>query len=126
MKRVLTITGILLIILICSVLGIQHISKTNLQMNQYLENTISYLSSENYTQALEEIESAKKLWEKSGSFINTYVNHETVDVIEENLVRLSANIHNRQATPSLVLIEAIQFELNHIYECELPTLKNIF
>ena len=81
MKRVLTITGILLIILICSVLGIQHISKTNLQMNQYLENTISYLSSENYTQALEEIESAKKLWEKSGSFINNYVNHETDDVI---------------------------------------------
>lgn len=126
MKRLITISIILISILVCSVLGITHISSTNNQMYHYLGQGIEALQSEQFQDAHSQIEAAQKLWKRSGEMIDSYVNHDMVDTVEENLVRLNALIESEETQQALVVIEAIQFELNHIYECELPSLKNIF
>ena len=126
MKRLITISIILISILVCCVLGITHISSTNHQMYQYLDQSIEALQSEQFQDAHSRVEDAQKLWKSSGEMIDRYVNHYMVDTVEENLVRLNALIESKQTQQALVVIETIQFELNHIYECELPSLKNIF
>ena len=95
-------------------------------MNEYLNQSLVYLHSEDLTKANQEIESAQQLWEHAGKLINGYVNHEIIDTVEENLVRLNAHIKAQQIQQAKVIVKAIQFELNHLYECELPSLKNIF
>lgn len=125
MKRVITISTILLILLGCSVLGLLYIADTNERMSAYLDQSEQFLQAENWEAAEEEIAAAQELWKDSGSTINTYVNHNTVDSIGENLTRLSSQLRQHQGRQAETLLETIRFELEHLYEREFPSLRNI-
>lgn len=125
MKRVVTISIILLILVGCSVLGLLYIADTNQNMAHYLDQSEEFLQEENWEAAEKQISAAQELWESAGSTINTYVNHNTVDSIGENLTRLSSQLRQHQKQPAETLMETIRFELDHLYEREFPSLRNI-
>jgi hypothetical protein len=126
MKRLITISCILILILASSFLGLHKIKQTNTDMNVLLEQIISDIDQNNYEDALQTAQTAQTLWEKSENIINTYVNHEMLDGISESMVELITHLKLKNNMQIYLIIDTIQFQLNRIYDCELPLPKNIF
>ena len=125
MKRIVTISAVLGVILACSLLGLWYLSATASRMTALLEQAEQQMDAGDWEAAGETTAAARQAWEKAGGIIDTYINHDAVDSIGENLARLSSQLEQRQTRPARTVLETLRFELDRLCECEFPSVRNI-
>lgn len=125
-KRSVTISIILICIIMLSIIGVMYIKNTSDRLIEQLEQTTQYIKEKDFEAAKKKALQIQKNWKRSGGIIDTYVNHHEIDLIEEELNELISYLKREEVTMSLGVIESIKFKLHHIYQMELPLLKNIF
>lgn len=65
-------------------------------------------------------------WRESSSIISIFVNHENVDSINRELLKLTQYVKNNNKDDSLAIIHEIKFLLDNISSSEKITIQNIF
>lgn len=126
MKRSITISILLVLVLVLSIVGVLYIRDTSNLLVRRLDQAAELIRLHEFDSALEELEAIQTKWEHSGDIIDTYVNHQDIDAIEEELIQLCSYTRQKEEHKAVTAIESIQFKLRHIYESELPLPKNIF
>ena len=127
MKRLTTIITIVCIILILSFLGICQISNVSKTLGEKLDTVNEYIDTDKDNKLITNIcENMIDEWDKRGNYISMYVTHENIDNIEEDLIALNSYCKLYQYDKAKITIDQLKFHLDHVYQSELPLLKNIF
>lgn len=103
----------------------------------YLENTCSYykniISSLETTIKNEEWDEAYKTtnilledWEKESKIVSIFINHEYVDGMHVELLRLTQYVNCKNKSDSLASVHSIKFLVDDIIDFEKLSLQNIF
>lgn len=125
MARIKIISVILCLIFIFCGWALTYTQKKTSDITCLLEQVISEIQSNHYEAAAHTALLAQSEWEHVGSIILTFVNSRDVDTVDENLIQLNVSIQQQNKMQALTLIEQINFHLEHIYQSELPLLKNV-
>lgn len=125
MKRTVTIGIILLFIIVISLFGLRNLAVLNHDINATLDEVSASVRATDYEKALDILTELKSFWGKETQLLNTYLKHDGADKISENIVKLSALVQNHNDNQIMVEIESMRFNLNHLYESEIPSIGNI-
>lgn len=129
MKRLVTILSLLVVILGVAVGGIFYIKVTTERFSAELDQIsgqILLVGDEISSATLtKEVDSLCKEWEKTEKLLGMYLKHEDMGEISKNLQKLRGYCQVAYLKEAVPLVVELQFSLHHLYEEELPTLKNI-
>lgn len=76
--------------------------------SDYLKQTESYIRSEDWEKAKASLEDSKKTWKKLKPLLQVDVDHDYVNRIEEDFVKLDAYIDTREKADSLATILLVE------------------
>lgn len=125
MKRIVTILILLTVVMSLAFWGIHSIGESRAEMLTSLEQITARLKEQNYSAAAEQTKAMAVDWEKKNNLFGVYVKHELPDQIGREISQLSALIQIEKADEATALIAEIQYDLDRLYQNELPHLKNI-
>ncbi len=127
MKRLITIITIVCMILILSILGIMQISRVTEATANKLDTVNEYIDADKDLDTITKIcDNMIDEWDKHSTYISMYIAHDDIDYVEKELIVLKRYCVLSDYDKAKVAIDEIKFRLDHIYQSELPTLKNVF
>lgn len=125
MKRTITISVILLIILIVSISSIFSIKKNMDYMFKDLNRIEQNVLNKDFNTATDNIKKLNKYWKDKSAIYSIFVKHSNIDKTTEHFKLLNQAIKINDYENSLLQIENVKFYVMEIYTSELPILGNI-
>ncbi|MCY6369557.1 DUF4363 family protein [Clostridium ganghwense] len=125
MKNVIASFIIFLILIICILFSINYLEKTcshYKNITSSLENTIKDGSwEESYEISIKLL----KNWEKDSKVISIFIDHEYIDDMHVELLKLTQYVKYKNKSDSLASLHSIKFLIDDIIDFEKTTIQNI-
>ncbi len=126
MKKLIFAISLLISIIILGTGSLFYLNKTKNEIKLKLEEITTLVKNENYTLAAEKADSLYHIFEKRTDCLVLFVKHDSIEELEETLLRLSPLISNKDSSEFLAEVSKAEGLSEKLFEHEIPSLKNIF
>jgi len=125
MKRVLTTIALLTFVLGVSLYSIFKVKTMREEMILYIEAVTAAAASGDSATLERSVEELCAYWEGEERTLIHFVRHTHIDQITQNISRLPAAAAYQNYSDLFADLASIRWQVEHIWESELPTLDNI-
>lgn len=126
MKKFLISLIVLLIIIISSLMTIRYIHNSSSKIVESIEDTSALVRNGSWEAAKSGIDNINEEWNKTEKAWAFLTDHVEIDNIEMSMLKSKEYISTQNLPLSLAELENLKFMVEHIYEKEKFSLKNIF
>lgn len=128
LKEIIIIVSIIFIVIGGDVFIQMYTKKSVELMNNELETLGNSLLQENPTQQQiqTDYDKAIQVWEKRFKILAYYIEHDELEKVKTELIKIQANVQVKKYEESLEELETCKYILEHIQEKESLTLMNVF
>ena len=126
MRTLATIVIIIVFLLGGSLASHWYIGTMTQSLEAQLETVEQSVSTQKWEGAQKELKTALQLWDKNKTWWTILLDHQEIDNIDLSMKRSEKYIATQEIPLSLGEIAALKLLVDHIYETEEFTLRNIF
>ena len=126
MKNIVISLMISVIMIIAMSFSIRYLNKVSQNLGKLNDEIEQYIADDNWDEAYKASIDFTEKWTDYSKKIKLYLNHQEIDNIEMELMRLPQYIKEMTKDESLASVHVLKFLVDHISELEKIKLQNIF
>ncbi len=126
MKRSITIAAILLSIVALSIGSLFYLHRVEEEMTGLLEGAARSAQAEDFEAARQTAAKAEERWQEYEKRLSLFVRHGELDEMTKVVAELTDYAQQKDAALFCASADKAASIIRHIYETELPTIKNFF
>lgn len=125
MKKLIFALSVLTLIIVLGTVSLFYLNNTKKEIELSLQEITKLVEEKNYINASEKADALYNLFEKKTDFLILFIKHDSVEELEETLMRLSPLIENKDTSEFLAEVSKAEGLAEKLFEHEVPSLKNI-
>ncbi len=126
MKRSITILVILAGIIALSVGSLLYLKQVDAEISGLLNASCQSVEQGDFSHAAKLAEQTQEKWEHHETYLSIFVRHNDLDEMTEVVAELKDYAEQKDAAMFCASADKAASLIRHIYESELPTVKNFF
>jgi len=125
-KEIIIIVVVVVVIVILNIFTSRHTNEVADEIVAHLSLVREGLKLEAEEQIQENIEEAKKIWDREKDKLSIYIEHEELEKVEMYMTNVSTDIETKEYNMAIESLDTCVFIIGHIKDKYELSLKNIF